>query len=1214
MGIQETHSTEGNAAAIQLPEGVTPLWSHGSRMQGGIALIVQEQFLKQFRKVTPKDWEEIVPGRLAVLHLEGPQGRIAIATMYFASGHRAADQRSEMRQKLRKAMAKHTDTLWLMMGDFNWVTKEPDRLDLMTGNFTGDQDREEEAHWQREVAGPGGLQELTQKEFTYQSTSARSRLDRAYTNHHTADYFAGAAWMAAWPWPQRDDKGWAVSDHRPISFGYRRPEGLNKATTIKEHHIRHPDFAKRVVRDLQEKMKERIKNNTSTDPFHKLDLIKEAMQTVSDNMTETNFGKNYIKELDPPATAGTAFSILAGTRSGTVGSKEALRKRLPSTWERELGGVGISFRELIKRLKDKAIELTKQEVMQDMRKHQEETAKGEGDENSSKVQKNSISRRLAKLSRKTENAGIHLLEDGEGGAISDEGEIANKLQEHWAEVFKHKEIDGYKLTQWKKLAARAGGTQIDAKRSDWKLRKKDVEKALKMAGDSRPGPDGIPFSAWRALGPLGITALWEAGEGMASGLNNEDSIHNKFNESLLCCLPKQPTRTDEAGTQVYVPSGTRPLSITNTDNRIVANAYRLRWEPLIAPCISKKQRGFIGGRSMISNIIDAEHTAMTTAMESEDGAIILFDFVAAFPSVSRHYLQEMARAAGFPEEAMNILGALYHNTVGTMMLHGTLHGQVPLQAGIRQGCPLSPLLFALASDSLLRILDFRHPTATTRAFADDTAMIIKSWRLNRKRIFSTFAAFAAVSNLMLNLLKTVVIPLWECDVKQKEQEAKEDPTDIHISWANSGKYLGYYIGPGKGSKSWEKPAAKYKERLGDWAWSEMGLNKAISTYNTYVLPVLLFVAQLESPPQWVLNMEKEAVRRVAPGPGAWCSNSDLHHGRALGLDAQMRPMLISAQAAMLRVHAWEGLPWTRLARQLADARSRTDHLLRAARCKEWLLTHMPTVMTETATDKENQGISKREARRGICRVPCGPLTRQMQRKVRRKTQSWFVSSLLKKDGTNIEERVRKKLARWKLEGLPGRNARKVTKQIGELRRLVPPRVRAATLSTIFNRWTTDRRMKKLRQHSTGCVLGCPSGAEDSIEHYLHCPIWRDWAGRRLGGAVCENTLQRTMLAESLSKDQMKLQATATYVLYRTVHHVRRQAAQGQQQRSTYIKHFMDQQLHEATRDDSKLRNCCSSAGWTEHAKRSNGAGEEPPVQQRSRRRTTASAPQEPRRT
>ena len=73
--------------------------------------------------------------------------------------------------------------------------------------------------------------------------------------------------------------------------------------------------------------------------------------------------------------------------------------------ERELGGVGISFRELVKRLKDKAIELTKQEVMQDARKHQEETATGEGDEHSSKVQKNSISRRLTKLSRKTENAG-----------------------------------------------------------------------------------------------------------------------------------------------------------------------------------------------------------------------------------------------------------------------------------------------------------------------------------------------------------------------------------------------------------------------------------------------------------------------------------------------------------------------------------------------------------------------------------------------------------------------------------------------------------------------------------------------------------------------------------------------------------------------------------------------------------------------------------------
>ena len=110
-----------------------------------------------------------------------------------------------------------------------------------------------------------------------------------------------------------------------------------------------------------------------------------------------------------------------------------------------------------------------------------------------------------------------------------------------------------------------------------------------------------------------------------------------------------------------------------------------------------------------------------------------------------------------------------------------------------------------------------------------------------------------------------------------------------IAWSDAGKYLGFWIGPGKGHRSWDKPAAKFHERLGDWRWGELGLHDAMSTYGTYVLPVLLFVAQLKSPPPAVLALEEVALRRIAPGPGFWCSRLDLHHGPELGLGRRLRP-------------------------------------------------------------------------------------------------------------------------------------------------------------------------------------------------------------------------------------------------------------------------------------------------------------------------------------
>eukprot|EP00959_Pyramimonas_sp_CCMP1952_P468264 9492941-Pyramimonas_sp.AAC.1 len=368
---------------------------------------------------------------------------------------------------------------------------------------------------------------------------------------------------------------------------------------------------------------------------------------------------------------------------------------------------------------------------------------------------------------------------------------------------------------------------------------------------------------------------------MEGGLQDGDAAHDGFNASLLCCLPKKPTRTSEAGEQIYKPEGTRPLSITNTDNRIIANACRLRWEPVVGPGIASSQRGFLQGRSMLSNVVDVEHHAMLAATEEQDAAIVLFDFTAAFPSVSRTYIMEMARAAGFPSMAMGVLAALYHKTVGVLLLHGRLYEDVALEAGIRQGCPLSPLLFALASDSLLRILELRHPSATTRAFADDTAMVLRSWARDHKKVFATFRVFETLSNLSLNLAKTVVIPLWDADVAQLQRDTEGNPSSVQISWGTTGKYLGFYIGPGKGAKSWSKPSDKYMERLQQWQWSELGLHLAMMTYNVFVLPVLLFVAQLEAPPQAVLEMEAAAVRKVAPGPGWWCTPADMQHGSEL---------------------------------------------------------------------------------------------------------------------------------------------------------------------------------------------------------------------------------------------------------------------------------------------------------------------------------------------
>ena len=87
------------------------------------------------------------------------------------------------------------------------------------------------------------------------------------------------------------------------------------------------------------------------------------------------------------------------------------------------------------------------------------------------------------------------------------------------------------------------------------------------------------------------------------------------------------------------------------------------------------------------------------------GAVsVFYEFAAAFPSISQEYMLSILAKIGVPECAQRLVTWLYDDNRCQINFKGRLYPGFDMRSGVRQGCPLSPVLYVLAADLLLFLL------------------------------------------------------------------------------------------------------------------------------------------------------------------------------------------------------------------------------------------------------------------------------------------------------------------------------------------------------------------------------------------------------------------------------------------------------------------------------------------------------------------------------
>ena len=179
------------------------------------------------------------------------------------------------------------------------------------------------------------------------------------------------------------------------------------------------------------------------------------------------------------------------------------------------------------------------------------------------------------------------------------------------------------------------------------------------------------------------------------------------------------------------------------------------------------QVGYIKGRYIGENIRKIEDIINYTSLKNVPGSLALIDFQKAFDAVEWPCLFQTLKRFNFGEYFISWIRLLYTNISSCVSNNGYISNYFTLTRGIRQGCPISALLFILVAEILainirtnlnIKGLTINNCEFKIAQLADDTTLFLADLD-SLKTAIEMFKNFGIVSGLKLNLDKTEVVPV-----------------------------------------------------------------------------------------------------------------------------------------------------------------------------------------------------------------------------------------------------------------------------------------------------------------------------------------------------------------------------------------------------------------------------------------------------------------------
>jgi len=216
----------------------------------------------------------------------------------------------------------------------------------------------------------------------------------------------------------------------------------------------------------------------------------------------------------------------------------------------------------------------------------------------------------------------------------------------------------------------------------------------------------------------------------------------------------------------------RPISLLNTDYKILAKVLAMRLENLLPFLIDEDQTAYIKKRFIGDNIRLISDVLEYTRTFKSPGYIILIDFEKAFDTLEWSFLYKALNAYNFGNNFIKWVKILYADISSCVLNNGFSTNTIYPSRGIRQGCPISAMLFILAAELLaikirgetaIKGIQIFNVTCCITQVADDTTCFVTDTD-SIKALLSLLQRFKLCSGLAVNYRKTKVIPIGNAEL------------------------------------------------------------------------------------------------------------------------------------------------------------------------------------------------------------------------------------------------------------------------------------------------------------------------------------------------------------------------------------------------------------------------------------------------------------------